>query len=117
MSSLPEMKDFSLAAEVQRLEAKLPSPPMPDSSNEPKLRGNMLTTIDVTLAAFLMMQGAILEAVEQPGSFASFTLTHKSIKRLANDYYTGKMIHFSPKAFAEYRENLKAYTLRKPFAR
>lgn len=67
-----------------------------------------VTTRDLSLAAFLMMNGAHLQGWDRGADrLFSFTLTGRRIDRLVHAWYSNEMIFFSPRVFMKHRAFLK----------
>lgn len=75
------------------------------------------TTSDLYLAAYLMYRGAEVMGITKISNFCStITLCHRKILKLVNEYNSNRPIKFSPRAYAEQRNSLKALIKSQPLA-
>ncbi len=75
------------------------------------IRRTSCTITDIDVGAYLMLKGAKLEGVTIIArNRASYTFTGKNILALVYEYKQSKRIRFSPKAFCDFRYELKKFS-------
>ncbi|PQO47388.1 hypothetical protein C5Y93_04920 [Blastopirellula marina] len=66
------------------------------------------STLDIDLAAYLMLRGAALHGVYRHNkAVCNFVFTHKSVLNFVIEYKRYKRIRFAPKEFIDMRFQLK----------
>jgi hypothetical protein len=72
-------------------------------------RGEAITTQDLSLTAYICMHGGSLDRIVLVGRKASFTVSHRRLRRLVTSFFRGDPENISLLVFLATRDRLKNY--------